>query len=367
MKITQVAPYFNPHIGGVENHVYFISKFLLSKGHDVTVLTSLYDKALREKESIDGINVKRVKTIGTIFSTPITPGLKKFLGDEDIIHAHSPPPLSSYYAAKFCRKENKKFVLTYHCDLELPTFFGNLITSFYRKTFDRYTLNTAKKIIATSESYVSTSRALWNYETIIIPNGVDTGKFKPGLECNEIKEKYGENIVLYVGRLVYHKGLDVFIESAKYVDDAKYIVIGSGEMKAQLADIIEKFGLENKVELIGKVDSSTLPKYYSACNVFVLPSVSRLEAFGLVLLEAMACGKPVVASDMPGIREILKEGENGFLIEPFNAKKLAEKLNVLISDKKFAESLGANGRKIVEEKFSWSKICEKLEKVYYDL
>ena len=104
MRIAQVAPYFTPHIGGVESHVLELSRELVRRGHEVTVLTSLLEDT-KESESIDGIRVRRVKQLANIFTTPITPALKKISTEEfDLVHAHTPPPLSSYYIAKACKR-----------------------------------------------------------------------------------------------------------------------------------------------------------------------------------------------------------------------------------------------------------------------
>ena len=141
MKIAQVTPYFYPHIGGVETHVYNLSKGFVKRGHEVTVYTSQVEGS-KENEIYEGIIVKRVKPFWTAFTTPITPKLKERIMQDkhDIIHAHYPPPLASYYGAKASVKMKTPFILTYHCDLVLPKFYGSLLTALYRSSLGRRTL-----------------------------------------------------------------------------------------------------------------------------------------------------------------------------------------------------------------------------------
>lgn len=367
MKILQVSPYFHPHIGGVETHVFELSKKLIEKGHSLTVLTSLIE-GTKEKENLNEIEIIRVKQIMNLFTTPITPSLKKIsLKEYDIIHVHSPPPLTSYYLAKSCKKQKKDFILTYHCDLEIPSFFGRLVVDFYCMTIGKYPIKRAKKIIATTRNYAETSRLLWNTNTIIIPNAVDEKRFSPNIDEKEIKEKYkDEKIVLFVGRLVHHKGIESFIRTAKNVS-AKYLIVGEGNMKKYFEKIAKNLGLEKKVIFVGKVSNEELPKYYKACDVFVLPSVSRLEAFGIVALEGMATAKPIVISDIPGVREIIENGKEGFYAEPMNENDFAEKINLLLKDEKLAEEIGKNARKKILENYTWDNVIGRIEELYREV
>lgn len=365
MKIAQVTPYFHPHVGGVESYVLALSKALVKKGHDVTVYTTLLPKT-KENEKIEGINVKRIKPLFTLFKTPVTPSMK--ISDCDVLHAHSPPPFHSYFAARFGKKNKIPFVLTYHCDPELPSFFGRIITDVYMGTFGWYTLKNADRIIVSTKTYAATSRAMWNYEPDVIPSAVDIKEFNPGVDGSDVRKKYNlnGNVVLFVGRLMEHKGLEYLIRSAKNVD-AKYLIVGSGEMGHKLAEDVKQLGLSDKVFFSGKVSNAELPKYYAASDVFVLPSVARLEAFGLVIAEAMASGKPVVVSDIPGVREVITDGVEGLLVPPMDEKALSEKINILLSNPEMRKKMGESGRKKAEEKFSWDKVIGEIEKVYEEV
>lgn len=372
MRIAQVAPYFHPHIGGVESHVLNLSKGLVKNGHEVTVYTSLV-KGAKVNEIYEGISIRRVKPFKTLYTTPITPKLKKNIIQEshEVIHAHFPPPLASYYAFKASKKTKTPFVLTYHCDLELQGFPGKVIKAIYRITLGNSTLKNSDRIIVTTRTYAATSRDLWKFEPCVIPNAIDPTIFNPDIEKGQIMENHRldeSKIILYVGRLRYHKGLEYLIESAQYTEkNVKYLIVGGGEFKSKLKNLVHKRKLENRVIFAGEVPNSELPKYYAACDIFVLPSISRLEAFGIVGLEAMASGKPVIISDIPGVREVINDGVEGLLVEPMNAKDLAEKITQLLSDADLRKKMGENGRRKVNEDFTWDKVVRQVEEVYSEV
>jgi glycosyltransferase involved in cell wall biosynthesis len=369
MQIAQVAPYFYPHIGGVETHVLNLSKGFVKRGHEVTIYTSLVEGA-KENETYEGIIVKRVKPLANIFSTPIAPKLKKrIIADKhDIVHAHYPPPLASYYAAKAARKVKTPFVLTYHCDLELPKMYGSIITSMYRSTLGRRTLKNSQKVIVTTKTYAATSRDLWKIEPDVIPNAIDPYEFNPDGKGDNIIKKHnlhGSKVILYVGRLKYHKGLEFLVESAQYTEpDVKYIIVGGGEFKQRLINLTREKGFNDRIIFAGEVPNQELPDYYAACDIFVLPSVSRLEAFGIVGLEAMASAKPVIISDIPGVREVIEDGVCGLLSEPMNPTDLGNKIARLLADPDLRKKMGEEGRNKVINEFTWDRVVKMTEEAY---
>jgi glycosyltransferase involved in cell wall biosynthesis len=369
MKIAQVAPYFYPHIGGVETHVYYLSKGFVKRGHEVTVYTSQVEGS-KENEIYHGINVKRVKPLLTAFTTPVTPKLKKRIMQDkhDVIHAHYPPPLASYFGAKASKKMNTPYILTYHCDLVLPKFYGSLLTALYRSTLGRRTLKNTNRVIVTTKTYAATSRDLWKIEPQVIPNAIDPFEFNPKSSGENIRKRHDLNdskMIMYVGRLKYHKGLEYLIESALYTEpDVKYVLVGGGEFKPRLERLINEKKLNDRIIFAGEVSNSDLPEYYAACDIFVLPSVSRLEAFGIVGLEAMASEKPVIISDIPGVREVIEEGVCGLLTEPMNPEDLGKKITRLLSDPELMKKMGKAGRRKVLEEFTWENVVLQTEKLY---
>lgn len=373
MKIAQISPYFYPHLGGVESHVLELSRHLKDRGHELTVITTLLEDTVEEEEIL-GITVKRVKPLSILFSTPINIGIGQVIrkGDFDIVHGHSPPPLCCFFGARCVDKLDIPFVLTYHCDLELPILFGSPLVQLYQRTLATYTVRKSERVITTTRSYGATSRTVWQEDARIIPNAVDAETFNPDVSGTRVREKHGikddDKVVLYIGRIVYHKGLQYLVESATHLgDDVKYIIGGTGDFMEELRDTVKRFGLEDRVIFPGRIPNSELPEYYGAADVFVLPSVSRLEAFGIVALEAMASRVPVVVSDIPGVREVIVEGRHGLLAEPMKAFDIAGKIRTILENPEMAEHMGYQGRKVVEERYTWKTVAKQIEDVYKEL
>lgn len=373
MKIIQVAPYFQPHIGGVESHVLEISIELQRRGHQVLIYTSQYDPRLPRKEIVENLKVRRIKSLMNMFSTPVFPGLRRELLNTscDIVHTHIPPPFVEFFSARARNISKIPLVLTYHCDLELPNFLNKIISGFYRRTFGHYSLLFTDKIVVTSNTYAATSRSVWHFDPVVIPNAVDTKKFNPSNDPAKIIKRHnleGKNVVLYVGRIKFHKGIEYFVSSAKFLDkNTQFLIVGTGDYEEVIEDYIHDLNLEDRVTLVGKVPYDELPLYYAACDVFVLPSLTRLEAFGIVGLEAMATGKPVIVSDIPGVREVITHGREGFLSPPMEIKEMAKRIKKLLGDPGLRKRMGTAGRKKVVEKFEISKIVDSLEDVYNKL
>lgn len=372
MRIVQVSPFFYPHVGGVESHVLDLSKELVSRGHEVSVVTTNLGK-MPDKEMMMDVEVIRLKPLSTLFQTPIVPRTERHLrsSEADVVHSHSPPPLSSYYAARGCKWAKIPFVITYHCDVEIPILMGRIVAELYRRTLESYTVKSAQKIIVTSGSYHATSRTVWKYHPRIIPNAVDANRFNPGLDGSAIRERHGigpdDHVILFVGRMVWHKGVEYLIEASKSLTDTKFLMVGGGENLEKYRMMARENGVENRVIFTGRLSWSDLPKCYAACDVFVLPSISRLEAFGITTLEAMATGKAVIVADIPGVREVIEDGEEGLIFDVMDAEDLAKKASTLLRNPKLRETMGRHGRKKVEERFTISTVADQVEKVYEEV
>jgi glycosyltransferase involved in cell wall biosynthesis len=368
MKIVQVTPYFHPHIGGVESHVLGLSRELVDRGHEVHVLTAKLPNT-RDKEIIEGIHVERTKPWFIWFKTPVMPKIWKAIlaVNGDVVHAHSPPPLPSYYCSKACRVSKTPFVITYHCDLELSSVVGRFVTELYRRTYGASTIKRADDVIVTTNTYAATSRTVWNADPVVIPNMVDIERFKPrqGLENRRegLRLAGDRPIVLFVGRLTRHKGVEYLLKASKDID-AMFLIVGEGEHGGYFRGIARNLKVEKRVRFLGRIPDGTITEYLSAADVLVLPSTSRLEAFGIAALEAMASGTPVVISDIPGVREVITDGKEGLLAEPMNPRSLVEKISLILNDEEMRKSMGALARKKVEAEFSVEKVVDRIEGVY---
>jgi len=372
MRIGLVAPWFHPHVGGVETHVRGLAAELARRGHDVTVLTSNYAK-LPGEETLDGFRVRRVRCPVVILRTPVTPALRREFppGRFDVVHAHSPPPLAAYYAGAGCERSHTPFVVTYHCDLEIPTAYGRALTSFYSRTWGAGTMARAAKVISTTETYAATSRTIWRFSPVVIPNAVDHMRFRPDVDGGPARERLhlrpDDPLVLFVGRAVPHKGIEHLVEAAKYVPEAMFVVAGDGPFLPAARRLAALFGVEDRILFPGKIAYRDLPEFYAACDVFVLPSVSRLEAFGIVALEAMATAKPVVVTDIPGVREVVTDGVEGLLADPVHPEDLAAKIRTLLANPDRRAEMGRRGRDKVESRFRIDQVAIAVERLYEEV
>ena len=386
LRIAQVAPYLHPHVGGVESHVEAISAELARRGHEVEVITSRLE-GTPPREVRDGYLITRVPTKRMLFSTPITPDIGTALGStkRDLVHAHSPPPLSSWYAARWCEATGTRFALTYHCDLEIPMPGGAIVVETYRRTLGRRAVRAADAVIATTRTYAQTSRSLWHRSDVdVVPNMVDTERFTPeGAASLDVRRRHQLGtgpIALFVGRLTHHKGVEEFIRAARDTAPVVHLIVGDGPRRAALeqmaADLppgrVVSTGsvkdrdarAQPRVVFAGRVDGRHLPSYYRAAAVGVLPSTSRLEAFGIAALECMASGRPVVVSDIPGVSEVIEPGVTGLVAEPLDASDLAEKIRRVALDDELSRAMGKAARERVLELFTLPRVVDRLLEVY---
>ncbi|MCI4371790.1 MAG: glycosyltransferase family 4 protein, partial [Thermoplasmata archaeon] len=153
-------------------------------------------------------------------------------------------------------------------------------------------------------------------------------------------------------------------EAARYVPEARFVIAGEGSSVDAMKRFAESMGVSERVRFLGRVSDEDLPAVYAACDVFVLPSVSRLEAFGIVALEAMATAKPVIVADIPGVREMIEDGREGVLADPVNPHDLGEKIRNLIADPDRRRAMGQRGREKVLESFSIERVTDQIEAVY---
>ena len=374
MKLCLVSPYYAPHIGGVETHVQELAKYMVDRGEDVTVLTSRYSRHQPRIERREGVKVRRVSTLFLTFRTPFMPAVHKEIlkGDWDIVHSHTPPPFTAYFACTAANTKGIPHVLTYHCDDEIPVpALGPVIVALYRESLGRYTLSHSDRVVTSTPSYARTSRLAWRYEPEVIGAAVDVQRFSPMVDGTKVRSQLGippaeeAHMVLYVGRLEPHKGVEFLLEAVPMLRPSAHVVIvGRGPWREALEDSAKRLDVANRVTFAGAVPWPELPQYHRASDIFVLPSISRLEAFGIVGLEAMSSQKPVILSDIPGVRDVIEDGKEGLLSRPTDPKDIAEKVNTLIDDPKLRVEMGESGRKRVMEKFSWDVIGQRYKDLY---
>ena len=372
---------FLPHVGGIEKVVYEQSKRLMNLNFKPMVVTNRINTP--KTYTVDGIDVQCYESLNTGFrlgipySIPTPTSLQTFLkavNAADIVHAHGHPYLTSLIAAKLAKGYNKPFVLTQHNTfIQYDNMFDN-VERLNDLSVGKETLREADRIIAVSNAtkqYVLGLGAKPN-KIKVIHNGVDLRHFRhlPGKrEEMRIKFRMPKNAVvaLTVRRLVYKNGIDTLIESAnlavKKNPNLVFLVVGKGPDQKGVQERIRQLGIENNFRLTGFVSDVDLPLCYNAADFFVLPSKSG-EGLPLVALEAMACGLPVVATDVGGIREILMEN-CGTLVPPNQPEPMARA--VLEYSHAELSSCGLELRAAVEEKYSWERNVESLVEIYEEL
>jgi glycosyltransferase involved in cell wall biosynthesis len=203
----------------------------------------------------------------------------------------------------------------------------------------------------------------------IVPNGVDIEKFRPTGDCEKAKRRIridNRQIVLFVGRLIPRKGVDYLIEAAKRIvkerKETLFVLVGNGPLRNSISAEVEKAGLKRSFVFLGDVSEEELPQFYRCADVFVLPSIQ--EGQGIVLLEAQASGKPVVAFNVSGVAEAMSPGETGLLVKSTDSNALADAVLRLLCDDAMRMKMGVEGLRLVRKEFSWDVCAEKMVRVY---
>jgi teichuronic acid biosynthesis glycosyltransferase TuaC len=270
------------------------------------------------------------------------------------------------------KKLKKPFIVTQHNSFIDYKSFLNIVEQLNDMVIGKSVLRHADRITTVSKEtkkYVLRLGAD-KTKTSVIYNGVDTDLFRPANK-NQSRKKLGlpnnRKIVLSVRRLVYKNGLDTLIESVPKVaqkhPDVLFVVAGKGPSRKLVEDRIKELGISQNIKLAGFVPDEQLPLYYDAADIFMLPSASG-EGLPLVLLEAMACGVPVIATKVGGTPEIVNHMKNGVLVPPIDTEAMAEATSKLLSEEKLRTTIGEEARRNVENRFTWTENVRQLQEVY---
>jgi glycosyltransferase involved in cell wall biosynthesis len=373
MRILQVSPFYHPHAGGVESHVRSLATEFARQGHEVTVLTSRYDRALPVEETLDGYRVLRARTLGILWNTPLDPGIRSMIEKvpADIVHIHYPPPLTGYFAARGLRNRKVPVCLTYHCDLYLPGAAGRLATALYERVFLPVTFARVDRFVVHTASYGRTSSALRGRRLEVIPSSVDLERFRPDGHGAEVRKMLGlqdKRVLAFTGRLVPHKGIDALLRALPELpDDVALLVVGRGPTLPDLTATARRLGVEDRIRFCPNVSDSDLPRFLHAADLFVFPSQNRLEGFGLAVAEAMAAGLPAVIADMPGVREVIEPGVEGLLVEPLIPSDIAAKVRILLDDPALRARMAAAALRRARERYGVEVVAGQLLTLYRSL
>lgn len=371
MKIAHIVCVFPPYRGGIGSVACNYANVLNRSGVDITVITPDYGKIQAKMTS--SFAVKYFKPFLRYGNGAFIPQLIVELKKYDIVHLHYPffGGAESVWLAKLLRNFSN-LVVHYHMDvdgLSKVAGFLSLPSGFILNNL----LTVAQAITCASIDYIEQSRiksVLKRFpdKFIEIPFGVDAKRFIPrGI----VREKAVCEL-LFVGsldRAHYFKGLSILIKALILLPNNNWSlkVVGEGDRRETYEKEISAAGLGYKIKFLGNVSDKELPIVYREADVFVLPSINKNEAFGLVLLEAMACGLPVLASCLPGVRSVFNDGIEGMLARPGDAQDLSDKIKKLLDNNKMRHSMGQAGRELVEKKYTWELAGKKLLDLYENL
>lgn len=367
LKILHVGKFYYPFRGGMESVVRDVCEGLVEQGHQVQVLCS-NECFKNEDDVIKGVHIHRMALVGSLFSQCLNPSviwkLKKLASQFDIVHIHSPNPVVELLSL-FLPKSTK-IVITYHSDIVRQ----KLILPFYKPILKAF-LKRVNKIHVATENHITYSPFLPEFKnkSVVVPFGIRKDQFQfvanVRREVHRLRQRYAP-YVLFVGRLVGYKGIPVLLEAAKQIN-RRVVIIGKGPLDHSIEQYIKDNHLQDKIYLLGRVEhSAKFQAFFYGCDAFVLPSITPNENFGVVQLEAMACSRPVIVSNLKsGVSAVGVDGKTGIFFEPGNAKELADAINKLADNPEKVREMGQFSREYFLKKYTLEAMISGLEQMYY--
>ncbi len=364
LKILQINKLYYPVTGGIERVVQQIAEGLKNRT-DMEVLVCR-ERGKTVTENISGVKVNRAGSLGVLFSMPISfaffSKLRKLSKDKDVLHFHMPFPLGDL--ACLLSGYKGKVIVWWHSDIVRQ----KKLMKLYRPIMERF-LKRADVIIVATKGHIDGSDYLPKYrdKCVIIPFGVD-----PKIEYRG--EQYLKKTVpilkdkinlLFVGRLVYYKGCEVLLRAVGRVDKVELTMVGSGELEDRLKEESAILGIQGRIHFRGNLNENELNKAFEDCDVFVLPSILKSEAFGLVQIEAMAYGKPVINTNLPsGVPDVSIDHITGLTVPPDDVQALADAISWMADHEEERIKMGRKARERVEECFQMEDMLNKILAVY---
>ena len=356
MRVLLLYKDYYPVIGGIENHIRLLARGLRAEGVDARVLVTNTGPATAH-ETIDDVPVTKTGRQAHLLSTPISLPLfaevRRQAAAADIVHLHAPYPPAELAQLLFGR--DKPAVISYHSDIVRQRRTGKIYAPLLRKVLQRAAL-----VAAASPAYVESSPFLRSVRAKcrVIHYGIELDRYvgvsdQAQADAQELRNRFpGRPLLLFIGRLRHYKGVDVLIRAMHRVD-AHLLIIGTGPMQESWQNLAGAEGLTEKMSFLGNcTDEESLAARY-ASDLFVLPSTNRAEALGIVQLEAMACGMPVICTELgTGTSYVNRDGETGLVVPPNDPQALAAAINRLLADPPLRTQMGAAGRERVQIEFS---------------
>lgn len=363
MRILHVYKDYDPIVGGIENHVKTVAEAQARSGHEVRVLVTRPGRVhtshpLPHQELINGVHVIRAWRLATVASTPLSPvfPFQLWRTPADIVHLHFPYPVGE--VSQWLAGRGRPYVITYHSDVVKQ----KAMLRFYRPLMKRV-LNNASRILPTSDRYVQSSKFLRPLagKCSVVPLSVEPDVF---VGNEPLLPPAGKPTLLFVGQHRYYKGVDTLIRALPDLD-VRLIIGGDGPMRQEWEGLIDVLGVRQKVVFTGRVSDADLPKLYASADIFVLPANARSEAFGKVLLEAMASGLPCITTEVgTGTSFVVQNGVTGLVVPPKDPPALAKAVQRLLDDVDLRRAMGCSGRERVMSEFTPQKMLARIDAVY---
>ena len=361
LRVLHLGKFYPPHRGGVETYSEGLCRRLNSVV-DLKVVVAGGDEDT--EELVEGVPVYRLRTWKTLAATPLCAGMVQAIRSFpcDIIHLQWPNPFA--VIAYFLSGTRARLVITYHSDVIRQKVLGTMFAPILRTALRR-----CDAIIVTSPNYADSSLVLSGFRDRcqVIPLGISPESMNSidHSAVRRLRTRFGPRMVMAAGRLVYYKGFRFLVAAMKSVD-AHLVIVGTGPLKQDLLSQAESDGLSGRVTLVGEVDD--IVPYYHASDVFVLPSIARSEAFGIVQLEAMACGKAVVNTSLQtGVPYVAPHGVAGLTVEPANSAELASALRILLDNDRFRLRLGEAGCRRVLREFNVDRMFQNTLNLFHEV
>jgi len=363
LRILHIYKDYFPVLGGIENHLRALAEAQARRGHEVTVLVT--DPSRRTvREELNGVQVIKAGRLATVASTPLSLALARELARlrPDVAHVQSPYPVGELANRLWGRA--RATVISYQSDVVRQ----RRILALYAPALRR-ALRAAQRIIVTSPAYLATSPFLKPVtdRCRLVPLGIDTARFEAAdpAQVARRRAQLGRPLLLFVGRLRYYKGLQYLLRALADLPGAHLAVVGTGSMAAEWQALAGELGVAGRVSWLGDVADAGLPACYHAADLFVLPACERSEAYGLVQVEAMAAGLPVVSTELgTGTSFVNRHGETGLVVPPRDPQALARACRDLLSDPEHRRRLGAHARARAQREFGLERMVQRVEEVY---
>lgn len=357
LQILHVYKDYHPIVGGIENHVKTLAEAQAAAGHDVTVLVT-NPGGERPFSLENGVRVRRVQRLATVASTPLSVALPWALAKErpHITHLHFPYPVGE--VSQLLLGNGRPTVITYHSDVVRQQG----ILRFYRPLLQRM-LRRADRIIATSSQYVQSSPYLRPLadKCVVVPLSVEP---EPFMQAAPLIPPAERPSLLFVGQHRYYKGVDDLLRAMPQLA-ARLLIGGDGPLRGAWEALAQQLGVADRVQFVGRVSDADLPRLYASADLFVLPANARAEAFGKVLLEAMAAGLPCVTTEVgTGTSFAVQDGVTGLVTPPRDPDALAAAVNRLLADPDLRRRMGQAGQARVLAMFTPQRMVERVTAVY---